>query len=798
MQSPGSRFGNNIPLVRRLPVRLQPYVIALAGMALLMAASIIARQIFGSPLSPFVSVALVFAFFVLFLGSAWMGYGPGILVCLLMTVAPRLTVVRTARNRFDAIRLTLLVAISALVSYIGSIHRRRESDLRKEAEELERRVRERSEELLVLALERRQAEDRLRFVLDSADVGYWDYDVRRGATTRSPQHDRIFGYSQPLPHWDYRAFLRHVHPEDRDAVDRELRATMEHGKRSLEFRILWPDGSVHWLWASAQTHAGSTGEPAHISGVIIDVTARRSAEDALRDQAQLLDLAHDAILSMDRDARICFWNRGAEQTYGYSCKEALGAMVHDLLQTQFPEPLESIERKIAEDGHWEGELTHTRKDRSQLVVASRWAVRLGANGEKLGLLEINTDITDRRRMEEQFRHTQKLESLGVLAGGVAHDFNNLLTGILGNASLAIERLPQEHPNRLLIEEVMRAAERAADLTRQLLAYAGKGRFVMRNIDMAGLVREIGGLVQASIAKKAHLRFELDPVPPIFADPGQMQQIVMNLVINGAEAIGQEGGAVTVRTAAQLVDEQFIGTMSSGAEALRPGNYVMLEVHDTGCGMDDETIKKIFDPFFTTKFAGRGLGLSAVLGIVRAHLGALKVYSEPSHGTTFKLLFPVSEKEAVEKPVELPADLAGSSTVLVVDDEDVVRRTARGALESFGYRTIPAENGREALEIYKGERGIALVLLDLTMPVMSGEETLRQLQAVDPNVRVLLTSGYNEIEALQHFAGKGLAGFIQKPYTAEALALRVKEVLLNGAPKAVHESARPSAASGVII
>jgi PAS domain S-box-containing protein len=498
----------------------------------------------------------------------------------------------------------------------------------------------------------------------------------------------------------------------------------------------------------------------------------------LREQAQLLDLAHEAILSIDGDNRIRFWNRGAEQMYGYSRQEAAGAVVHELLQTQFPEPLANIERKATEHGHWEGELVHARKDGSRLVVASRWAARLGANGETLGWLEINGDITERRRIEEQLRHTQKLESLGVLAGGVAHDFNNLLTGILGNASLALDRVPEHNPNHVLLEEVMRAAERAADLTRQLLAYAGKGRFVMRNIDLPGLVKELSGLVQTSIPKTVQLRLQLEPVPAIYGDPGQMQQIVMNLVINAAEAIGPEGGTVLVCTGVQAVDQQYLETLSSSAELLQPGNYVMLEVHDAGCGMSEETLKKIFDPFFTTKFAGRGLGLSAVLGIVRAHSGALKVYSQPGRGTTFKLLFPISKEAAAAEPAGEVRDLAGSGTVLIVDDEEVVRRTASHALERYGYRTILAGDGREAIQIYQREPEISLVLLDLTMPVMSGEEALRGLQTINPGVRVLLTSGYNEVEAVQRFAGKGLAGFIQKPYTAAALAERVKEVMVH--------------------
>jgi PAS domain S-box-containing protein len=511
------------------------------------------------------------------------------------------------------------------------------------------------------------------------------------------------------------------------------------------------------------------------------IRSAQSAQDAaegLREQAQLLDLAHDAILSLDWNGAIRFWNRGAETMYGWTRSEALGQISHNLLKTVFPVPIDEIRSRSEADGHWHGELTHTRKNGTQLKVASRWAARKGADGRLAGWLEINNDITERLRIEEQLRHTQKLESLGVLAGGVAHDFNNLLTGILGNSSLALDNIGPNHPNRPLIEEVMRAAERAADLTRQLLAYAGKGRFVMRTIDLSDLVREISGLIHASLPKRAQLRLQLaEEIPGIDADPGQLQQIVMNLVINGAEAIGAQGGSVLVSTALQEVDHDYITTMSSAGELLRPGRYVALEVHDTGSGMDEETLSRIFDPFFSTKFAGRGLGLSAVLGIVRAHKGALKVYSQPGQGTTFKVLFP-SSTGAVSAVAATPAkDLTGDGTVLIVDDEEIVRATARHTLQRYGYRSISAQDGAEALEAYKASPGqVALVLLDLTMPVMSGEETLRHLQVIDPKVKVLLTSGYNEVEAVQRFAGKGLAGFIQKPYTAAALAEKVKEVL----------------------
>jgi CheY-like chemotaxis protein len=301
---------------------------------------------------------------------------------------------------------------------------------------------------------------------------------------------------------------------------------------------------------------------------------------------------------------------------------------------------------------------------------------------------------------------------------------------------------------------------------------------MKTVDLSALVREIGGLIQTSIPKYVHLRLQLaDDLRGVDADPGQLQQIVMNLVINGAEAIPPEGGAVLVRTSLQTVDENFIGTMSAAGELLRPGEYVSLEVHDTGSGMSEETISKIFDPFFSTKFAGRGLGLSAVLGIVRAHKGALKVYSTPGSGTTFKVLFPVSAHSLSARPTQIAGALGGSGTVLIADDEATVREAARNTLERYGYSAVTAEDGAKAVEQYRKQRNsIKLVLLDLTMPVMSGEQALREMQQINPKVRVLLSSGYNEVEAVQRFAGKGLAGFIQKPYTAAALAEKVKEVL----------------------
>jgi signal transduction histidine kinase/CheY-like chemotaxis protein len=394
--------------------------------------------------------------------------------------------------------------------------------------------------------------------------------------------------------------------------------------------------------------------------------------------------------------------------------------------------------------------------------------------------EIRDYLEERVRSEERLRETQKLESLGVLAGGIAHDFNNLLTGVLGNASLALEDVPPGSHLASRLQDVVKATERAAHLTKQLLAYAGKGRFVVQDLDLSRQVREITELLQASIPRTVQLRLNLEPhLPSIEADSTQMQQVIMNLVINAAEAIPEEHpGTVLVATGFQDVDAAYIRTTLPDTE-IAFGPYVTLEVQDTGVGISPDLIRQIFDPFFTTKFTGRGLGLAAVKGIVRGHKGAIKVYSTPGQGTTFKLLFPASGHEA-RKVVPRVTDqhlLSGSGTVLVIDDEEIVRRTAQATLERFGYKVVVAGDGMQGLKRFRELAAeIAVVLLDMTMPVMSGEETFRELRLIQPDVRVILSSGFNEVEAIRRFTGKGLAGFVQKPYSAARLARAIKSVL----------------------
>jgi two-component system cell cycle sensor histidine kinase/response regulator CckA len=381
--------------------------------------------------------------------------------------------------------------------------------------------------------------------------------------------------------------------------------------------------------------------------------------------------------------------------------------------------------------------------------------------------------------EAHSRHVQKLESIGVLAGGIAHDFNNLLHVVLGNADIALSRLPARSPARQSLEEVVRATMRAADLTRQMLAYSGKGAFVVRHLDLSSEVREMATLLRTAISKQASLIWELaSNLPAVSADATQIRQIVMNLITNASDALPETGGRIILRTGvvprSHLNDAQF-GVPVPGEERVGKGEepFVYLEVCDTGAGMTPDTLQRIFDPFFSTKFAGRGLGLAAVMGIARTHQGLIRIRTEPGQGTSFRVLFPAVPGTAhnAEKPSAVRSDWRGNGTVLVVEDEQGVREVAERILQEIGFDTITAVDGRDALEIMDrvGDT-VTAVLLDLSMPRMGGQETLRRLREDRPELPVIMMSGYTEQVVAPQFSGSGpgMTVFLQKPFLAEDL------------------------------
>ena len=410
---------------------------------------------------------------------------------------------------------------------------------------------------------------------------------------------------------------------------------------------------------------------------------------------------------------------------------------------------------------------------------SQYVPLRGEGGRVTAAMALVLDVTERKRIENRLLDAQKMESVAMLAGGIAHDFNNLLVGIIGNASLAADLLPPGHQSSGLLQGVLQAGERAAHLTREMLAYSGKGRFVIEPVVLSKLVWEVVALVRSSVPNPVTLRLDLEPdLPPIQADLAQIQQVVMNLVINAAEAIGDRAGLITVRTRLLGTDGRSLGPEWESAEGCQ-GPQVLLEVRDTGCGMDEATKAKIFDPFFTTKFTGRGLGLAAVSGIVRGHKGALRVESTPGMGSLFSILFPAAAalSAPAAKAASDPHRLRGQGRVMLVDDEPAVVQMATYALERMGYDVVPSESGAAAVETLTADPGaIDLVVLDLSMPGMSGQETLARLRCLRPDLRVVMSSGYSEAECLKLLADQTVSGFLPKPYTAATLGRTVKAAI----------------------
>ena len=528
------------------------------------------------------------------------------------------------------------------------------------------------------------------------------------------------------------------------------------------------------------------------------IIERRKAEEALHESEarfrRLLETTpYVAVQGYTPGAGVNYWNRASEAVFGYAADEALQRDPVELIVP--PDRREQVRQDIQAmtrsgepiPAH---ETTLLRKDGSAVAVFTSHAV-VGTREGQPQLFWVHMDLTERKRaeverleMERRLLHAQKLESLGVLAGGIAHDFNNLLTAILGNLELAMMDISDVSPARESLLDARAATRRAADLTRQMLAYSGRGRFQIRSVNLSEVVREMAQLLKVSIGKTATLQLHLDAhLPRIQADVAQVQQVVMNLITNASEALDDRVGSITITTSVRDCDEACLAA-SRLAEKAAPGRYVALVVTDTGCGMDESVQQRLFEPFFTTKFTGRGLGMSAVLGVVRGHKGAICIESAPGAGTTIRVLFPIEEPDDAphpkegpecEPPNESPTTLV-EGMILLVDDEESVRRVAERMLTRVGFAVVCAEDGEVALRVLEQHKSrITCVLLDLTMPKMDGPATLAALRRIHSTVPVILASGYDQQELTSRMQGIGFAGFAQKPYHRETLLALIQQV-----------------------
>jgi PAS domain S-box-containing protein len=516
-----------------------------------------------------------------------------------------------------------------------------------------------------------------------------------------------------------------------------------------------PSDMARGLESGAENYLVEPVEPEVLIATINSILRARRAADSARAMARewqgTFDAIGDGVAVVDAENRIRRANESLARITGRTVAGLVGLAAAELWRRDPPSE-GPFDRAIRSRRRASLEFDHESR-RLRLTVDPMF----DDAGAPAGAVHIVSDITETVRLEEQFRESQKFETVGTLAAGVAHDFNNLLTSIMGNASLIASDLPADSPHQERLSDLMRSSQRAADLTKQLLAYSGKGRHFMQRLELSEQVRRIEALVRAAVPKKVTLTLDLaKSLPKIDADANQIQQLVLNLVSNAAEAIGEETGSIAIRTSAG------------------PDQTVVLEVRDTGCGMDAETRSRIFDPFFTTKFTGRGLGLAAVAGIVRGHKAVIDVVTAPGQGSAFHVSFPSVE------PAERSAPLSKASphgdTVLVVDDEEMVRRIAQASLEIRGYSVVMADNGLEAIREVKQNPNIGVVLLDLTMPVMGGEDAIDEILAERPGIKVIVSTGYDHREAIARFQSKPVAGYLQKPYTSRQLADKIKAVL----------------------
>ncbi|MGE5570080.1 MAG: PAS domain S-box protein [Rhodospirillales bacterium] len=636
--------------------------------------------------------------------------------------------------------------------------------------------------------ELRRSEEHFRFLANSIPHLVWAASPDGMVEYHNDRALEYLGLTQEEARGD--RWIAFVHPDDAGRVAELWQTAMTTGREyHAELRLRRAsDGAYRWHLIRAVPQRDSEGRIVRWFGTSTDIDDLRNAEAALRESEEwyrlLAESVPEIIFTALPDAGNDYCNRRWYEYTGLTPEQTAG---QGWAQALHPEDWERS-RAEWEEAAREGRNVEVEYRLRGVDGVYRWfrghaQPVYDAAGNLVKWFGICVDVDEQKRQEEALRQTQKLESIGLLAGGIAHDFNNLLAVIIGNASLILPNLREEDRQRL--EAVIRAGERGSELTRQLLAYAGRGRLTLADVDVSAEMRAIAELMQFPMPKKVELNLKLaDDLPAVRADRSQIQQIAMNLVINGAEAIGSNNpGRVTLTTGLRRLDAaeaRVIQTVAQGVEKPQPGAYVYIEVTDSGSGIDGAIRARIFDPFFSTKFLGRGLGLSAVSGIVRSYGGFIEVDSEAGKGSTFRINLPAAGHRPVPAEPEKPrseAEARCPETVLVVDDDAGVRHFVSDALSQQGYRVLQAADGKSALAAFESNAGdISAVFLDLIMPVLGGDEIISELRRKRPDVKIILTSGY-DVERAERLVGKEhFAAFLQKPYTAARLVEAVKQAL----------------------
>lgn len=615
-----------------------------------------------------------------------------------------------------------------------------------------------------------ESEQLLRLALTGAQAGSWDWMLATGKLVWSPETCRLHGMdvTEPLPEYED-WFQRILHPDDHNRVNAYIQKVLEQRQLNLqlEYRILHPQLGVRWLLSLGRLTVNQWGEPIRLSGINLDISDRKQAEQKIAEQAALLDIASDAIFVRDLNQRVTYWNQGAERLYGWLATEAVGQLAYQILETPLHQ-VSDIMALLLQQGEWRGEMHKMTKTRKEVIVESRWTLVRDEADQPKAILSVDIDITEKKRLEAQFYQAQRLESLGTLASGIAHDLNNALTPVVTIAQLL--RLSQTSLNpqwQEMLQVLEDSARRGTNLVQQILTFTRGTSGEQTPVDVGALVQEVVKVAQQTFPKSIKIRemTSSQDLQFVSADETQLHQVLLNLCVNARDAM-PTGGTLTLSIENFEANELF-AQMNLDAQV---GKYVMITVADTGMGIPPAIRDRIFDPFFTTKAIGQGtgLGLSTVLGIVRGYGGFIQVDSEIEKGTQFKVYLPALEIEPLSVLQEADLFRGQGELILVVDDEASILTSTQTLLETYQYQVLVAESGMDAIAIYiERQSEIALVLVDMMMPDMDGVTLIRALQEMNPQVRVIAVSGLIK-NYWQNLETLGVTARLTKPYTTEEI------------------------------
>ena len=543
-----------------------------------------------------------------------------------------------------------------------------------------------------------------------------------------------------------------------------------------EEKETWLDGTISWVTTTKLPLRNSKGEIIGTFGISRNITERVHAIEQIAEQAALIDIAPDAIMVCDLQSNILFWNKGAEHVYGWSRQEALGQTTADLIYPKDSRAKhDEILHAVLAQGLWKGEVHHVTKDKKNLVIESHTTLVRNADGQPKSMLIINTDITEKKKIEAQFMRSQRMESIGTLAGGIAHDLNNILTPIL--MSIDLLKISAKEPETKIINTIERSAQRGAAIVKQVLSYARGTEGERTEIHLKRLLRELDQIIKNTFPKN----IELDVSIPqnlwtIMGDPNQMHQMLLNLCVNARDAMPY-GGLITITAKNHRFDEQNKATNQQN----KAGPYVILSVKDTGTGIPQELLDKIFEPFFTTKeiSKGTGLGLSTVMGIVKSHGGFISVHSDPNKGTMFHIYLPAetSPETSQLQTQSLALPRGQGETILLVDDESSILTVTSEALLAFGYKVRTAANGAQAVAIYtQHQKEIAAIITDTSMPIMDGLSMIHAIKKINPDAKIIVASGHHDNVSMTRAADAGIKYFLNKPSSTGTLLKTLQEIL----------------------